>query len=353
MARAKLRPAMNDPAPSSLAVAEQPPASLAAAVPLEELEYEHAREAFLAPERPGNGGLLLVGTLALFVLSVSHEHTLRSLLVLVAVLFFHELGHWAGMRLFGFQDVRMFFVPFFGAAVSGRNRGAESWKEALVLLLGPVPGIIVGCVVTGFSIATKSMLLGELGLMLLAINGFNLLPMVPLDGGRLFQLLLFSRHRYLELAFTLLTSLALVGVALAMNAYLLAAVGFFNVIGLGRQARLLRQVHALRSTHPDMPSEPSHLDDTSTRALYQASLEVVGTSGEHEAQAFKGRARTMRELHQRVPQRPPSALASIALSGLWLAAFVSLFIGLVMLAWAPNTKSPAATPTSVSQPATP
>jgi membrane-associated protease RseP (regulator of RpoE activity) len=53
-----------------------------------------------------------------------------------------------------------------------------------------------------FSIATKSTLLAELGLMLLAINGFNLLPMVPLDGGRPFQLLLFSRHRYLELAFT-------------------------------------------------------------------------------------------------------------------------------------------------------
>ena len=284
---------MNDPAPSSLPVAEEQPAPIAAAVPPEELAYQHAREAFLAPERPGNKGLLLVGTLALFVLSMSREHSVRGLMVLVAVLLFHELGHWAGMRLFGFQDVKMFFIPFFGAAVSGRNRGAESWKEALVLLLGPVPGIILGCVVMGFSIATKSTLLGELGLMLLAINGFNLLPMVPLDGGRLFQLLLFSRHRYLELAFTLLTSLALVGVALAMNAWLLAAVGFFNVMGLGRQARLLRQVHALRSAHPEMSSEPSRLDDASTRALYHGALELVGTSGEHETEAYKGQARAM------------------------------------------------------------
>ncbi|MFL5352658.1 site-2 protease family protein [Archangium sp.] len=344
---------MNDPAPSSLPVAEEQPAPIAAAAPPEELEYQRAREAFLAPERPGNGGLLLVGTLALFVLSASREHNVRGLMVLVTVLLFHELGHWAGMRLFGFQDVKMFFIPFFGAAVSGRNRGAESWKEALVLLLGPVPGIILGCVVMGFSIATKSTLLGELGLMLLAINGFNLLPMVPLDGGRLFQLLLFSRHRYLELAFTLLTSLALVGVALAMNAWLLAAVGLFNVMGLGRQARLLRQVHALRSAQPEMSSEPSRLDDASTRALYHGALELVGTSGEHEAEAYKGRARAMRELHQRVPQRPPSALASVALSGLWLAAFVSLFIGLMMLAWAPKLGRPDSTPGTVSQPETP
>lgn len=344
---------MNDPVPSSHPVTEQQPAPLAAAAPPEEHEYQQAREAFLAPESPGKTGLVLVGTLALFVLSVSREHSARSLMVLVAVLFFHELGHWAGMRLFGFQDVKMFFIPFFGAAVSGRNRGAESWKEALVLLLGPVPGIILGCIVTTFSIATKSTLLGELGLMLLAINGFNLLPLVPLDGGRLFQLLLFSRHRYLELAFTLLTSLALVGVALAMNAYLLAAVGFFNVMGLGRQARLLRQVHALRSAHPEMTSEPAQLGDSETRALYHAALELVGTRGEHETQAFKGRARVMRELHQRVPQRPPSALASVALSGLWLAAFVSLFIGFVMLTWSPRMKHSASEPDAVSQPATP
>jgi Zn-dependent protease len=343
---------MNDPAHHSLPAAEVP-VPIAVEVTPEEREYQQAREAFLAPERPSNKGLILVGTLVLFLLSVSREHSARSLMLLIPVLLFHELGHWAGMRLFGFQDVKMFFIPFFGAAVSGRNRGVVSWKEALVLLLGPVPGIIVGCVVAGLSIPTKSTLLGELALMLLAINGFNLLPLVPLDGGRLFQLLLFSRHRYLELAFTLLTSLALVGVALAMDAYLLAFVGFFNVMGLARQARLLRQLHELRSAHPEMSPEPERLDDASMRALYQASLTLVGTSGEHEKEAFKGRARVMRELHQRVPQRPPSALASVALSGLWLAGFVTLLIGLVLMVWAPTTRGPASEPTSVSQPATP
>ena len=342
---------MNDPTQQPHPTAEAS-SSIAVAIPPTEREYQQAREAFLAPERSSGGGLLLLGTFVLFVLAASGTNSARSLMLLIPVLFFHELGHWAGMRLFGFQDVKMFFIPFFGAAVSGRNRGAESWKEALVLLLGPVPGIIVGCVVAVFSIATESTLLGELALMLLAINGFNLLPLVPLDGGRLFQLILFSRHRYLELAFTLLTSLALLAVAFELRAYVLTIVGVFNVLGLARQSRLLRQVHALRSAHPEMPLEPARLDDTSTRALYHSALQVSATSGEPETEAFKGRARAMRELHQRVPQRPPSLLASVALSGAWLAALVALLFGLLLAVW-PRTQEPRSASTSMSQPASP
>lgn len=66
---------------------------------------------------------------------MSGGRSLKDLALLIPVLFFHELGHWAGMRLFGFRDVKMFFIPFFGAAVSGRGQGVASWKEALGVLL--------------------------------------------------------------------------------------------------------------------------------------------------------------------------------------------------------------------------
>lgn len=328
---------MNDPAPSALPSDEALPPAVAVTEPSpEERDYQRARVAFLLPERASGGGFLLLGTLALFALSMWRDHDWRGLVLLVSVLFFHELGHWAGMRLFGFQDVRMFFIPFFGAAVSGRNQGAESWKEALVLLLGPVPGILVGCVLVVGAIALKSPGLSQAALLLLALNGFNLLPLVPLDGGRLFQLLLFSRHRYLELAFTVLTSLALMGVSLAFESWVLTVVGLFNLLGVFRQSRLLRQVHPLRATEPGLSRPQDQLDDASMRALYTASLEVVGTSGEHEPNAYQGRARAMKELHQRVRQHPPSVLASLALSGAWFGGLVALFVGLAL--WAGSTR---------------
>ncbi len=42
------------------------------------------------------------------------------------------------------------------------------------------------------------------------INGFNLLPVFPLDGGRLLNQILFSRNRYLEGVFQFLAAVALV-----------------------------------------------------------------------------------------------------------------------------------------------
>ncbi len=87
---------------------------------------------------------VLVGSLVLFLLVGRGERSLGALAVLVGVLLFHELGHFAGMKAFGYRDVRMFFIPFFGAAVSGKRAGVAPWKEAVVLLLGPVPGVLRG-----------------------------------------------------------------------------------------------------------------------------------------------------------------------------------------------------------------
>lgn len=38
----------------------------------------------------------------------------QTLLILVPVLLFHELGHYVAMRVFGYRNVRMFFIPMFG-----------------------------------------------------------------------------------------------------------------------------------------------------------------------------------------------------------------------------------------------
>jgi hypothetical protein len=73
---------------------------------------------------------VLLVSLALFVLVRQQQSgSPRGLVILVGVLLFHELGHYAGMRLFGYRDVRMFFIPFFGAAVSGKRGGVARGKR--------------------------------------------------------------------------------------------------------------------------------------------------------------------------------------------------------------------------------
>src|SRR6202007_1919557 len=92
-------------------------------------EYQSALALLRTQPRRPLGGLILVGSLALFLLvEFSSSGTLLNVGFLVAVLFLHESGHWLGMRLFGWRDLKVFFIPFFGAAVSGKRSGAESWK---------------------------------------------------------------------------------------------------------------------------------------------------------------------------------------------------------------------------------
>jgi hypothetical protein len=62
----------------------------------------------------------------------------------IAVLLVHESGHYVVMRAFGYRDLRMFFIPFVGAAVSGWSGKAHGYQRTLVALAGPVPGILLG-----------------------------------------------------------------------------------------------------------------------------------------------------------------------------------------------------------------
>jgi len=104
--------------------------------------YQATMQVLDAPEQGGSvlGKLgLLIGTLALSVLVFLWLGLpLLFLLILLLVIVFHELGHYIGMWIFGYRDLRMFFIPFFGAAVSGVKYGVPVWQQATVLLLGPL-----------------------------------------------------------------------------------------------------------------------------------------------------------------------------------------------------------------------
>jgi Zn-dependent protease len=144
--------------------------------------------------------ILAVSLLIFFQLGL-FEAGLHSVVMLIGVLLIHETGHLLGMRLFGYKNVQMFFIPLFGAAVSGESRDVAAYKRAIVSLLGPSPGIIIGCVLMLMFGATGREDYLNTAAMFLFINCFNLLPFYPLDGGRFLYQVIFSRNRYLELCF--------------------------------------------------------------------------------------------------------------------------------------------------------
>lgn len=178
---------------------------------------------------------------------------LEGLVTLIGVLLIHEMGHLIGMRLFGYKNVQMFFIPFFGAAVSGEKRDVAAYKEAIVSLLGPAPGVIIGCILLVMFGATGRKDYLSLASIFLFINVFNLLPFYPLDGGRFLYTVLFSRNRYLEFCFRVFAALALVLVGYVLGAWLLAILGLLNLwvvripFKLAKAAKEVKQTEACRT----------------------------------------------------------------------------------------------------------
>jgi Zn-dependent protease len=102
----------------------------------------------------------------------------------VALLFVHEMGHVVQMRREGVRPSWMVFVPFMGAAVGARSLGANALAEARVGLAGPVVGTLGSGLVALVGVLTGSDFWYALAFIGFFLNLFNLIPVVPLDGGR-------------------------------------------------------------------------------------------------------------------------------------------------------------------------
>jgi Zn-dependent protease len=78
----------------------------------------------------------------------------------------------------------MLFIPFLGAVVGARSLGGNAVAEARVGLAGPVVGTLASLALIPVWLATGEVFWRALAFVGLLLNGFNLLPMMPLDGGR-------------------------------------------------------------------------------------------------------------------------------------------------------------------------
>ncbi len=104
---------------------------------------------------------------------------------LVVQLFIHEMGHALVMRLKGIPVKGMVFVPLFGAAVVMRQMPQNARDEAEVGIAGPIAGAIAAsvCLLLAHQ-ANASPIWASLAYFGFFINLFNLVPIVPFDGGR-------------------------------------------------------------------------------------------------------------------------------------------------------------------------
>src|SRR5512142_2364680 len=103
----------------------------------------------------------------------------------VLLIFFHEMGHYVAARNRGLDVGAPTFIPFVGAWIQLKDLPHDAHTEAYVGLAGPLAGTLaaIGCYWIARSTGSQLMLaLAYSGFML---NLFNLIPISPLDGGRI------------------------------------------------------------------------------------------------------------------------------------------------------------------------
>lgn len=183
-----------------------------------------------------------MGKTILFIVSVlgfgvSFGLTLswQTLLILLGVLFIHELGHLTGMIMFGYRDRQILFVPLLGAVTTGTKDDATPMQKLIVYLLGPVPGIVLGYIALYLNITTHQKIWMDIALLMLVINYLNLLPVLPLDGGRVIETLIFSRFPRAQMLLMLLSIGALALVGFSLGDKILLGLAFIYVVSLPAQ----------------------------------------------------------------------------------------------------------------------
>jgi Zn-dependent protease len=102
----------------------------------------------------------------------------------VLLLLLHELGHVIQLRREGVEASAPMFIPFLGAVIAARSMGDDAAAEARVGLAGPVLGSVATLVPLGIWLATGEEFWQALAFVGFFLNLFNLLPVLPLDGGR-------------------------------------------------------------------------------------------------------------------------------------------------------------------------
>lgn len=103
----------------------------------------------------------------------------------ILLIFVHELGHGLVMRQQGIPAGAPVFIPFVGAVIAMKSMPRNAYVEALVGIGGPALGTLGAAACLGIGYAAQSPFWYALASTGFLLNLFNMLPVSPLDGGRI------------------------------------------------------------------------------------------------------------------------------------------------------------------------
>jgi Zn-dependent protease len=149
-------------------------------------------------------------------------------LTLLAILMFHEYGHIRAMKHFGIPTKGIYIIPFVGGIAVGESPKTH-WQDLYIAMMGPVFGLAMSVAFFVGFLITQNHFVGLVASISALINLVNLLPIYPLDGGRVVKALVYSgRSRFIYVGLVVISALL---IGYSFN-YGFALIGFFGIMGL-------------------------------------------------------------------------------------------------------------------------
>ncbi len=276
----------------------------------------------------------LIVTMILFIAVMGGRFTFVDGLIVIGVLLVHEGGHYLGMKLFGYRDVKMFFIPFMGAAVSGQARTPKGWQQVIVSLLGPTPGLLIGIVLGIIALKTEQPNLMKVARLAMFINAFNLLPFVPLDGGRILETIIFSRHPAVEAGFKLFAVVCLGIMAYLLGSIVLGVIAGFQLITI---PAVFLHGKALRRLRETFLSDPMIVnEEIPPRPYLQVIVDVLVEKLAKGPNPLMLLTNGVKSVWRTFRHRPPGVAASMMLLMVYLLSFGVAVIGPITIEIAHN-----------------
>jgi len=109
----------------------------------------------------------------------------------------HELGHALVARRLGVH-VSGIELSFFGGAAKMVDMPRRADHEIAIAVAGPAVSLVLAGAGLGLGAALHSPFLGLIGWINVMIAGFNLIPALPMDGGRILRALLTRRMDFIR-----------------------------------------------------------------------------------------------------------------------------------------------------------
>lgn len=125
------------------------------------------------------------GSMVITVAAYATKFRLGLVVGFVVITVIHEIGHALVIRMKGLRTGYMVFIPFIGGAVTLKDQPRSAYDDAQIGLAGPIAGTLASLVSLQIFKWTDNplyLLIASVGFIL---NLLNLLPLGPLDGGRI------------------------------------------------------------------------------------------------------------------------------------------------------------------------